>query len=172
MSKKKICANCGAEMDRESKLCRKCYVKSVEKDPEEWRVKHNENCKKWRANNPEKARENARIAMQKYRNKNREVYREGRRFHRVNVRKDIQSFFGSICCKCGFSDWRALQIDHINGGGLHDPVSKGGKTWRFRKYIRDNPEEAKLKYQLLCANCNWIKRYEMNENSNNSKRIK
>ena len=24
--------------------------------------------------------------------------------------------FGNKCCRCGFSDKRALQIDHINGG--------------------------------------------------------
>lgn len=170
MSKKKICANCGAEMDRHSKKCRKCYLKSVEKDPEEWRVRHNAYSKKWRKENHERSNEIAKISQRKWRENNRVFYRKMRKLHRENVRKEILSFFGGVC-RCGFGDWRALQIDHINGGGLHDPLIKGHQIWRFRKYLKENPEEARRKYQLLCANCNWIKRYEENENSNNSKRI-
>lgn len=77
---------------------------------------------------------------------------------RNKIRIELLNMFGGKCIKCGFSDWRALQIDHINGGG-----SKERKiirdTWKYmRIIIQDKNREEK--YQLLCSNCNWIKRYE------------
>jgi hypothetical protein len=55
----------------------------------------------------------------------------------------------------GCEDRRCLNIDHKFGGGRADRV---GTLASFRKII-DNME----KYQLLCCNCNWIKRTEKEE---------
>ncbi len=79
-----------------------------------------------------------------------------------NNRARAIEILGGKCVHCGFSDSRALQIDHINGGGCKEN-RKIGNTTVCRIIIR-NPEESKLKYQLLCANCNWIKRAENKEN--------
>ena len=78
---------------------------------------------------------------------------------RVEWRKKIFALLGGERCKkCGFDDYRALQIDHVKGGG--------------RKQIKENPKVTKpnvfyrvivadvASYQVLCSNCNWIKRYE------------
>lgn len=66
---------------------------------------------------------------------------------------------GTVCAHCGFSDVRALQIDHIEGSGAEARrQGKKGKTL-FLDVIRDSTP-----YQLLCANCNVIKRIENNEN--------
>lgn len=66
------------------------------------------------------------------------------------------------CARCGFDDIRALQIDHINGGGTNRRRQLGlfGGS-HFYKWLQLNkyPEG----YQVLCANCNWIKRTENNE---------
>ena len=67
---------------------------------------------------------------------------------------------GSICNRCGYSDIRALQIDHINGHGRQDVKSKGGHRQYIRILDRMPLDELKLNYQLLCANCNYIKRHE------------
>ena len=73
--------------------------------------------------------------------------------------------FGGVCQKCGFSDIRALQIDHINGvpAGLRrmkgNPHRGGIKLYRAIL----NGTYPKSDFQLLCSNCNWIKRYENNE---------
>lgn len=80
-------------------------------------------------------------------------------------RKKLLSLLGDIVCrKCGFSDWRALQIDHINGGG-----GKERKEVFLRQRTRHYGmlrliQKDSSKYQILCANCNWIKKYENNEN--------
>ncbi|MBI3937123.1 MAG: hypothetical protein HY323_09110 [Betaproteobacteria bacterium] len=67
---------------------------------------------------------------------------------------------GRKCRRCGFEDWRALQIDHVNGDGRKDRERDGNRYRLFRSIIA-HPE----KYQLLCANCNWIKRYENGEHN-------
>ena len=66
------------------------------------------------------------------------------------------------CVFCDFSDIRALQIDHINGGGNRE-YRKFGSYSVYLYYVK-NPEKAKKMLQIVCANCNWIKRHELNEN--------
>lgn len=83
--------------------------------------------------------------------------RESRYLDYILLKQKAFELLGNKCCKCGFTDYRALQIDHINGGGNKEiyHIKTHGV---YRKVIAD-PE----KYQLLCANCNWIKRYEDKE---------
>lgn len=69
---------------------------------------------------------------------------------------------GGKCCQCGFSDLRALQFDHVNGGGSQD--RKTGNVSHIALDVIKHFEEETNKYQLLCANCNWIKRHVNNEN--------
>ena len=68
---------------------------------------------------------------------------------------------GTKCKICNFSDYRALQVDHLNGGGRKE--LRENKSIRsvklYMKHILNNPD----RYQILCANCNWIKRYENQE---------
>ena len=77
--------------------------------------------------------------------------------YRASSRDALKDILGKVCVKCGFDDIRALQIDHIFGGGTKE---FRGKTAHGKlKLIKASPE----RYQLLCANCNWIKRYENGE---------
>lgn len=67
-----------------------------------------------------------------------------------------------VCVRCGFSDIRALTIDHINSGGSRD--RKAGKipggglfyAWLRRKGYPEG-------YMTLCMNCQFIKAKENNE---------
>ena len=76
-----------------------------------------------------------------------------------NLRMDVLLILGGVCVRCGFDDIRALQIDHVNGGGNREVLELGHRARLYMK-IRDGDSEG---YQLLCANCNSIKRYEENE---------
>jgi membrane protein involved in colicin uptake len=121
----------------------------------------------WRAANPEKWKAIAAPARAKWKAENRDEHRECQRNHRRAVRAEILDLLGSLkCAHCGYADdWRALQVDHINGGGRKDSRTSGGNSnlWSLRNWIKANPEEAREKYQVLCANCNWIKRHENGE---------
>jgi len=66
------------------------------------------------------------------------------------------------CAKCGFDDIRALTIDHIKGGGCrHKRELRVGSGEGFYQWLKHNnfPEG----YQVLCANCQLIKRGEEGE---------
>lgn len=68
---------------------------------------------------------------------------------------------GPRCVSCGFEDGRALQFDHINGGGTKARKQSNGHEIA---YYSSHPDEAKQNLQVLCANCNWIKRHDRREN--------
>lgn len=88
------------------------------------------------------------------------------RRYNARIRKMLIELLGGHCVKCGFSDSRALQVDHINGGGSKENKNlKGMKNVQILKKVLGGSKE----YQLLCANCNWIKRFENDET--NSKYI-
>lgn len=67
----------------------------------------------------------------------------------------LLNMLGAECIKCGYSDLRALQLDHINGGGCKERKKTHNQT--LIRFYRNNPKEAFKKLQVLCANCNWIK---------------
>jgi len=95
--------------------------------------------------------------------RSRKNWRERNEWHRQNYKKFREAILkrlGSICKRCGFADKRALQIDHVHGGGKRE-IGKGYSYVWFLKLLAD-PNLDK-KYQLLCANCNWIKRAERRE---------
>lgn len=83
-----------------------------------------------------------------------------------NLRYKILKRLGAICNKCGFLDIRALQIDHIDGGGTKER-KKYKNYYGYIQYLRSLSDiELKASYQCLCANCNQIKKIEKEEHPN------
>lgn len=67
------------------------------------------------------------------------------------------------CVYCNFEDIRALSIDHINGGGEKHRKSLGMSTGGYPFYawlVKNNYPDG---YQVLCMNCQTIKKYENKE---------
>ena len=74
----------------------------------------------------------------------------------------------AACIRCGFDDARALQIDHVFGGGAKEIRAHGqGGTGQ---YLRLKKAGFPPGYQTLCANCNWIKADENQERANLKKK--
>jgi len=84
--------------------------------------------------------------------------------NRKFYRKMLFDILGHECVKCGFKDKRALQFDHIEGKGRKDHYKYGGGMVR---YYAKRPLTAIKTLQVLCANCNYIKRIENNETKRN-----
>ena len=91
---------------------------------------------------------------------NRERSRELARQRRWQARLTTIQALGGCCQRCGFTDPRALQFDHVRGDGNGEQRYRTNCTIKFLRTVAENKDG---KYQLLCANCNWIKRYENNE---------
>lgn len=98
-----------------------------------------------------------------------EQYLEERRKERARYKLWRDRLFkelGEVCRGCGITDSRVLQVDHIQGQGRKDRLTKNfgrpGFGYLYFKRILET-SDFRLKYQILCANCNWIKRAENGE---------
>lgn len=91
----------------------------------------------------------------KFISKGREVeYHKEWQFAR---RSKVIEILGGKCKRCGFSDFRALHIDHVNSNGHQERRKYRGSSLHFYKdFLNDILN--KSDYQILCANCNHIKR--------------
>jgi hypothetical protein len=132
----------------------------------------------------EKQKEDNRLWSRKYRiehkdrvaataKRSRKKHKDQRRLERKlygrNKRIEILSHYSMgkpKCKRCGNDDIRVLSIDHINGGGCkhqQEIKSKNGqhKKTTLQQWILNNnfPEI----FQILCMNCQYIKRWEHNE---------
>ena len=101
----------------------------------------------WKRNWVEKHRE------QHYQNVHRSYWKQ---------RLSVIEALGGKCVRCGFNDPRALQVDHINGGGVKELRAIANKL-KYNRMVIESVKNKKGKYQLLCANCNWIKKSENKE---------
>lgn len=83
--------------------------------------------------------------------------------YRNKYRRIILEVFKNQCKVCGFKDIRALQIDHVNGGGKMHIKNFKGNRWSYYKKISEEILNGSKDYQILCANYNWIKKVERGE---------
>ena len=114
--------------------------------------------KEYYKNNIEKIRERRKI----YHVLHREKISKKRRVWAEKLRQDVYDILGvDVCMRCNFSDKRALQFDHINGGG----TKRRYENALYKELIRyrNNPDLARKELQVLCANCNTIKIFEKRE---------
>jgi len=130
--------------------CRKSREKAKEK-------RYNYNREYWKEH-PKRLRE---IQKKTY-EKNKHKYLKRMKERRDNIRKEILGLLGNKCCKCNFDDIRALQIDHIHGKGLRHMRTFSSSLSYYIQVLKEIKEGSK-DYQLLCANCNWIKKREKKE---------
>lgn len=90
---------------------------------------------------------------------------EYQRERRARMRQALIMLLGGRCQRCGINDMRVLQLDHVNGGGRAERRARGYSGRGHADHMRAiasvlNDEGV---FQLLCANCNWIKRSERGE---------
>lgn len=67
-------------------------------------------------------------------------------------------------------DSRVLQIDHVNGQGTKELHETKGRSTYYKKVYGKILNGSK-EYQLLCANCNWIKNREKKEYLSGGKNV-
>lgn len=98
----------------------------------------------------------------KWTHEHRDKVNKTTRRHKQKVKLEVITYYGDgkcACVKCGFSDIRALSIDHINGGGsLHREFIHAKSYYHW---LRKNNYPSG--YQTLCMNCQFIKREENKE---------
>ena len=117
------------------------------------KTKNAEYLKRWRQQNPDKykAQYQARAPIVK------------KQYEQLRI--EVLTLYGKgklACVRCGFSDIRALSIDHI----IAQPFRLRGNicghsSQSFYKWLKRN--NYPKGYQTLCMNCQFIKRSENHE---------
>lgn len=113
---------------------------------------------------PYKDLEKQRESERKYGRMHKTKRNDYNKKYKLKFRTEILALLGNKCVCCGFSDPRALQIDHVNGHGSQERKLFKRDSARFYKFVLKQIKSGSKDYQLLCANCNWIKRIEKKEN--------
>ena len=104
-----------------------------------------------------------RAQQRNYQHLNRKRITKRRREWRHELKITAFDLLGGFkCVSCGISDRRVLQIDHISGIRLsrNDPRQRHVDQM-YRDIVKGKLTKKDL--QILCANCNWIKRFENEE---------
>jgi len=157
--------------------CKEC----IKKYKHEYYIKNRERRriynKKYREENKDKIRQKQKEYYEKNRIKLIKASNERSKIWSQKIKYEVLSHYSHlstpVCRQCGMSDIRTLSIDHIKGGGgdhrreLFGKNRKGGR--HFYRWLQDNnyPEG----YQVLCMNCQWIKRYENGELRKNDNKM-
>ena len=152
----RTCITCGGQADRKPRPG--CT---------EDRHRHRYDVKRERNNEYRRQRRaDARVAGEVYRGGRGDMVRKAmynQQRHR-DLREILFDRLGThVCARCGFSDKRALQFDHLNGGGSHHRRSLPSGSAYYRTLVEMSPAEFRQTFQVLCANCNVIKRDERQE---------
>jgi hypothetical protein len=99
-------------------------------------------------------------------NKNSDRAKAAVKLYRKRMKQEVFSHYscGEIsCCKCGYNDIRALSLDHINGGGTKHRKELGKVGTEFYRWLKES--EFPTGYQVMCMNCQFIKKVEEMEQS-------
>ena len=136
--------------EKNPEKAKKRWSEWVEKNPERARKRY----KEWYYKHHEEAKEKKRMLMRKYRAEDPEKYRKQTRDAQQRKRKRIFEIYGDVCSLCGFTDKRALTIDHVKKNGAEERKKLGERGVYRRAIEKHRPQE----YRILCMNCQFIER--------------
>jgi hypothetical protein len=71
-----------------------------------------------------------------------------KKYYRKNQQLVVDAYGGKCVC-CGESEYKFLEIDHINGGGTQQ--RREMQPDKFYRWLRDDHPEG---FRVLCSNCN------------------
>ena len=110
--------------------------------------------------NKEKRKAQAKIRYDKDHDHILELRRKTGKIKYARERESLMKILGgATCIKCGFSDVRALQFEHIHDDG-HIDKKRFTRRDQFMRFYIENPSRARETLQVYCANCNQIKLHE------------
>lgn len=153
-----VCKNCAISITVDWQKRNKTRRKTKDAQYRE-RNKHviNIRNRKWIDDNKQKSKDCA----NRYIEKNRDLISAKNKVARVRLKYETLSFYSNgdpVCNSCGFDNFHALTIDHINGDG-----NKHRKEIHSHVYSWIKRNNYPCGFQVLCMNCQWIKRFENDE---------
>lgn len=104
-----------------------------------WHADHPGYMEKWNAEHPG------------YASKASRAYAHG-------LKLKLITLFGGKCAECNITDWRVLELNHLNGNRKDDIEKYKSLAKLYRAVL--NGERTTEDLNLLCANCNVIHEYK------------
>ena len=160
-----------AEQARAYRLNNKDNIKEYKK---EHYLNNKDNIKEYKKEyylkNKDNINEKNRKNGKEYRLKNRKNLNEKNKIYRLNKKIEVYNHYcnGDVKCqKCGETNIKCLSIDHINGGGRKHRKEICGALTNW--LIKNNYPEG---FQILCINCQFIKRIENKEYAKHEEQTK
>lgn len=114
-------------------------------------------------------KEQLRAYHREYNRMNKGVFLESGRKSRYKLKEEILTYYGNgecRCVRCGFSDIRALTLDHIDGNGGKHRALLQHRSSGYYFYVDLKRQGFPIGYQTLCSNCQRIKQVENREWAN------
>jgi hypothetical protein len=153
--------------DAKNRVVRARRARIKEQNPETLRVRNRAISERRRQRRLEDPKWHE-LEKSKQREKNRRhlakmgpIRREAMRVYALKKRLESLAIFGSKCKRCGFDDYRALEVDHIHGNGHADPVAGYGRWIKLISlHKKHGLEWLSQHFQILCSNCHRIKTHE------------
>jgi hypothetical protein len=154
MAKLKICKKCGR-----IKSFYQFYKNSETSDGYENKCKECRKLKMRRQYKQDDVHKRKSEYQSRWAKNNKEAVNRISKKVRQKVKWEVFTHYGGNppkCKCCGEKIYRFLQLDHINGGGTKERIKYGAGSplygvLRKKKYPKG--------YQILCANCNYAKRF-------------
>jgi hypothetical protein len=145
------CVRCGDNPREYGSYCRSCNCENARTTwaKPESNERYKQQTREWKQAHPERVSELNKQSKER-------------------IRAEVFAMLGDKCAKCGFNDHRALQIDHIHGAEAHERFTSQRAGSGLRSAILRGDRDIR-EFQLLCANCNWIKRFEDDEHNPTTK---
>lgn len=112
--------------------------------------------RRWYWANHDRAKALKRDAMRRMRASDPQRARNIGRRARAKQRDRLLALYGTVCAICGFSDRRALTLDHIQRNGNAERAQFGER----RVYAKALAEFRPDLYRTLCMNCQFVTRSE------------
>jgi len=131
--------------------------------PHEERLRKGREQKKHKRLIDSKYRERENDRVRKWASTHKEELKTYYKNYRLNkiqeYKTQVFDILGRVCVHCGYSNPRALQIDHIEGNAKEDKKLRPNAYSYYKKIVERNG----VGYQILCANCNMIKSFSGKE---------
>ncbi len=146
------CSECHDSFEYKTKPSVRCPVCRKEY----FRLKTNNKMQKWNLNNPEKCSQIQKKYHDRIYSENPQEHITRAKNHSAKNKDLVFDFYGRICNCCGEIEQVFLTIDHVNNDGSEDRKMNYIGHRLYQKIVTENFPD---KYQILCMNCNWAKRY-------------
>ena len=162
-----LCRICGIELSESNwyfsskkvreRICKSCVIERSVRRQRSHKEQHKNAVDKYRRKNRKKINKRSRETYRLNIEENREKLNKRARNRNQLLRREVLGHYSPnlSCIRCGETNLAALSIHHVNNNGLEDRKRRGwGSSLHYSLRREGYPEG----YQVLCMNCNWLKR--------------